>query len=458
MFFLWICWTTLATAAGLDQVEVGGLWGHPLSTDATALHWNPAGLAAKSGSAFMFEGAPQIAAVEIERDHPLFGGHSSYRTFAVAPFAAVKTKLGSLGLGLGLAVPYGKSSASIDGEFGVSSYSLVRGGSFTLAIQTGAAYDFGRVQVGGSLSTMVTTFSSQVNNSLVPDLVAGFGQKHFTEEYIEDSHYATTSRADGLSGVGFSGSLGIRVALNDTLTLGASYLHGSRVKVSGEARQTFACGRPDDEVGQAVLTFTGLCDADLKTHFTNEWRLPWRVQMAIQWQPKDEVELTAMGAFVRWSVFDNYRITIADVDTLNDIPDPTAKGLNSVRLNARDNQDTFWVALDGKVKVRERLLLGARITYDHPAVPIEVLSPNNFDGPTVAVGVLAAYSVLDRVQIGVSTTHQFIATRTVTDGAFGLTLERPEDTRLFWANNNGTYAGRITRLGLSLRGVFGGER
>jgi len=204
----------------------------------------------------------------------------------------------------------------------------------------------------------------------------------------------------------------------------------------------------------------GLCNQTLATEFTNEWRVPWRVQMAIQWHPSANVEWTFMGAFVRWSQFDAYAITISEVDTFNDVADATAESLHGTKINARDNRDTFWLSVDGKFKVGRRGLIGGRVTYDHAAVPERMLSANNFDAPTVHLGMLGAIQVAKPLQIGLSVTHQFLAPRTVTDGAFGLRLHKSEGekARLFWANNDGRYTGRITRLGLSLRGTFGGQQ
>lgn len=461
MWVIWLFWVHSAWSAGLDQLEIGGLWGHPLATDATALHWNPAGLSAESGTSWMVEAAPQFAQVRYERHHPLFGGLNQYRTAAVAPFAAVKTKLGRVGLGLGLSVPYGKASNSLDGPFGVGSYSLIRGGSFTAAAQAGLSYEvLDGVHIGGALSAQWTTFESQVNMSLVPELVSFLGERHFTNAYLEDPAYATTTRVDGISGLGWSGSLGLRAQLSSRVFLGLSYLHGAKVRVSGKGEQSFNCGRPEDEISAAALQLLGLCNQTLTTQFTNEWRVPWRVQMAVQWHPNHSSEWTFMGAYVRWSQFDAYAITISDVDTYNDVTNATAESLHGTKINARDNRDSFWLSVDGKFKVGPRGLIGGRVTYDHAAVPLEMLSANNFDAPTLHVGALGAIQVAKPIQIGVSVTHQFLVPRTVTEGAFGLSLHKPEGdkTRWFWANNNGRYSGRITRLGLSVRGTFGGQQ
>ena len=59
-----------AFAASLDLLEVGGLWGTPNATDATALWWNPASLAAGHGTRFNLSAAPTFATVNIQRADP----------------------------------------------------------------------------------------------------------------------------------------------------------------------------------------------------------------------------------------------------------------------------------------------------------------------------------------------------------------------------------------------------
>ncbi|MFN7146885.1 MAG: hypothetical protein ACK4YP_24130, partial [Myxococcota bacterium] len=67
-----------ARAASLDNLEIGGPWGSPTATDATAAWWNPAGLAAGRGTRVMVEGAPTFASVTYERAEPN-GGSDIYR-------------------------------------------------------------------------------------------------------------------------------------------------------------------------------------------------------------------------------------------------------------------------------------------------------------------------------------------------------------------------------------------
>ena len=97
----------------------------------------------------------------------------------------------------------------------------------------------------------------------------------------------------------------------------------------------------------------------------------------------------------------------------------------------------------------------------HPAAainPDSALSTNNYYANTVALSALAAVGPLGPITIGVSGEQQFLATRTVTDSAFGLRLdpEQRNQDRYYFPSSNGTYSGGITRLGVSVQGSFGG--
>ena len=61
--------SAFAHAANVDNLEIGGLWGSPGATDATALWWNPAGLAADTGTRVHLEGAPTLAGIKYDRDY-----------------------------------------------------------------------------------------------------------------------------------------------------------------------------------------------------------------------------------------------------------------------------------------------------------------------------------------------------------------------------------------------------
>jgi len=102
-------------------------------------------------------------------------------------------------------------------------------------------------------------------------------------------------------------------------------------------------------------------------------------------------------------------------------------------------------------------VLGGRVLYDMAAVPDAALSMNNYDANTVMLSGLLAARPARFLELGVSYTHQFIGTRTVTDSAFEMTLDtatRKED-RYFYPSANGTYSGSVNRLGVQARFAFG---
>ena len=87
----------VAQAASLDNLEMGGPWGTPAATDATAVWWSPAGLAMGHGTRVLIEGAPTFAVINVDRSDP-HGGPDQIRLQGAVPFAGVATDLGLHGL------------------------------------------------------------------------------------------------------------------------------------------------------------------------------------------------------------------------------------------------------------------------------------------------------------------------------------------------------------------------
>jgi len=115
--------------------------------------------------------------------------------------------------------------------------------------------------------------------------------------------------------------------------------------------------------------------------------------------------------------------------------------------------DSVWVGLDTRFQVNDQVLLGARVVRDAAAVPDEALLGNNYDANSVDVSGLVAFSPLNWLDLGVSGSHAFLATRTVSDSAFGMTLDEAgaKEDRWFYPHGKGTYAGSINRLGVQVR-------
>jgi hypothetical protein len=62
--------------------------------------------------------------------------------------------------------------------------------------------------------------------------------------------------------------------------------------------------------------------------------------------------------------------------------------------------------------------------------------------------------------IGLSYSHHFLMTRTTTTSAYTVTIDDANASadRYFYPSSNGTYGGSINRLGVVVRGGFGGSK
>lgn len=471
-----------ASAAGLDLLEVGGAWGTPGTTDATALWWNPAGLAAGHGTRFTLEAAPTFATVNINRTNPNYaydpngfgpeeydyGGLSQYKTTAVVPYLGVVSDFGldGLGIGIGLAVPQGKSAAG--SAEAPTRYHLIEGGNQALYLMAGGAYEIkDRVSFGFTGAYVDSSYASdlysEAGTALNDGLKESFDRSDsfYSDTMIEDDRYASRVSTDGdLKGSAITFGAGVRVKAHEKVAIAVAYRHGLRVDNRGTAKLDFSCPSTDDIFGRAGAQIQGICDADLTAQMTVGYNLPGRVQAGVVVTPTDKVRLEAMGGYVFWSVFKDYEIDIA-VDPASvpkDTPEQradTAALISQTKTWARDQQNSFWFGIDGKFDVHERVMLGGRVLYDKAAVPTDVLSPNNYDANTVSLTGLIVGKVLPQLQIGLSATQYIAQTREVTNSAFGVTMaEDKKDVRYFYPSMNGTFGSSITRIGISLRGQF----
>ena len=108
---------------------------------------------------------------------------------------------------------------------------------------------------------------------------------------------------------------------------------------------------------------------------------------------------------------------------------------------------------------RVDLRAGARVTYDHHAIPTSAVTPNNIDFDAVIAALMGEVKATKKLGIGVSYSHQFWMKREVTDSVFAVSLDPTIASagRYFYPSANGTYAGSVDRLSLFVRGRFGGD-
>lgn len=454
-------------AASLDSLELGGPWGSPGTTEPTALWWNPAGLAAGEGTRLLLEGAPTFARVDITRSEP-HGGADHLVLNGVLPFAGIASDLTvpGLGLGLGVGVPFVRGGAQAP-EGGPVRYHLREGRVEAIALMAGGGYEIKDIlALGAAVHVMKSGWDARLDNELMTDLgdqIELLGQDPgYTDADLEDPDYAATLDFQELQDWAVTAAFGLQVRPHPVLDLALTWVRGFHVDNAGELDMTFSCPPQEDTLGRFGAESKGLCDSSLSGAATVGYDLPGRWQGSVTVRPVPELSLEAMGGVVDWSVFDDYDIAITEVGARNpELPQDTVALLERTQTWARDNQDSFWLGLDAKGRLQERYTFGGRLLYDKAAVPPWALLANNYDADSVILGGSFAARVVGPQHLGLSWSHTFLATRTVTDSAFSMHVapeERPE-TRYNYPHGNGVYAGSVDRLGLALKLDFppGGE-
>lgn len=448
----------VARAASLDNIQIGGPWGTPTATDATAVWWNPAGIASGSGTRLMIELEPTLASFNYARTDP-HGGNDAYTLTGAVPYAGVASDLTvkGLGVGLGFAIPFVRGGTETV-DPGPGRYAMRVGNSRAIFILLGGGYNIlDKVAIGAGAAYVKSEWTAKVDTDTLPDLRQALideGQSPtYTDDDLENPRYGATTNFSNLSDDTFTFNAGIRVTPLENLAIGVTYVHGATVNNEGTVDIVFDCPPDEDTMGTFGADSLGLCHTTVPAKASVGYSLPSRVHGGVMWKPTPAVRLEAMGGWVGWSQYKDFNIQIWDAEVDEEKAKPMVE---QTRLWARDNIDTGWVGLDAKGTVGWRWTFGGRVLYDISAIPTNALSTNNWDGDSVDLVVLTAFKPIKPLEIGLSYEHDFIANRTVTDSVYGMTIEgTPKEDRYFYAHGNGEYSGSIDRLGISVRSQFG---
>ena len=508
--------STFSHAAGLDLLEVGGVWGTPGAENPTAVWWNPARLTRAPGTQILIESAYVTATVDHTRTNPNYGtidpelafdidgdgildtdydysGTEQLKFSGFSPFLGASSDLGTdrFALGAALFAPYAKGGASTK-EWGPSRYANRDANINVVYTSLAAAYqpmDWLSVGLAGSYAHALWDVNVDVESYTIlrdecatnpsADFLSGCGggeATNYQDGYIEAREYATTLDFHSLPADAFTVGGGFDVIASPTVAISLAYQHGLRLEHAGDLTYSFQC--PNDIENRAIAVFSGLCTKE-EGATTSEgvqaegtakigYNLPGRLQGGVVWTPNEKVRIEAMGGYVFWHVFTDYEIQTKVTNT-KQFPafseadaEYTAQLVSQDRKWARDSEDAMWAGVDGKVDTHEWLTLGGRILVDTPSVPTNVLSTNNLDAVTLSSTVAVFGHPMknrDALDIGLSFSHYLWVEREVTNSKFSLAVnpdERNAD-RYFYPSANGTYGGSVNRLALSVRGQFGGS-
>lgn len=454
-----------ASAASLDLLEVGGVYGTPNTDGGTAAWWNPAGFASSDGLQVHAEVAPTLGGVRYERDDP-HGGVDEYHTTAFIPFVGVTHGLNHDQFGIGAAVgtPFGRGGESLYDD-GAGRYHMRSGGSEAIYGLVGAAWrPRDQVAIGGVLSVVHSRWSAFLDSETLPDLeqaIHALGeQTHYTDAELEDPHYASTLETQGsLTDTRMSFGLGVKVLPDPDgrVTLALAYHHGVTLVHQGDVRILMGCPPQDDEIGRFGAESYGLCNDLLDGQMSVTYRLPARVHGGVRVRPIPQLSLELMGGWVNWSVYDDFEIRITGIEDNPGVDPDAAQLVNKEQAWARDARDSVWGALDAKATLLDGwLTVGGRALFDRAAVPDAAVSPNNYDANSVTVSGMAALHILPvKLDVVLSYGQGFMADRTITDSGYAVTLgadRLPE--RWYYPHANGHYSGWTRRAGVAVRWRF----
>ncbi|MEX1366682.1 MAG: outer membrane protein transport protein [Nannocystaceae bacterium] len=431
-----IAWSGTAHASGFAAARFGGEHGHPTTDNATAIYYNPAGIALSKGTHVFVDatmalrwasydrpGSAVNSPMSLESAPGANDGKSTLFNGIVAPFVGVTSDFGTDFIygGLSLYFPFGGSAVwdknpaytgseafpgAVDGT--QRWYSI--DGTIRSMYVTGAL-GFNIRKIGLSLGVSGSAIRSEVvtirarNSDGTDDLRSPSGQLIEGRSYID---------VNGWQG-GFAVGAVYNVLKKDKLFIGASYTSQPNIvggmTLEGDLSNTLSTAPPS--VTPVELTQT----------------IPEIVRLGFRWRPVEKVELRLFGDYTRWSVFDKQCVLDKGVDGRNCEFDGED--------NALDDPANFGGPGDGVVGVTQHLPRywrdagGVRVGasywflpqvegyvgagYDSSSVPLETLDPALMDMNKFSASVGARWQIVKHFALSLTSTSLFYVP-TKTDG------------------------------------------
>jgi long-chain fatty acid transport protein len=441
-------WTQPAFASGFSTARFGGEQGHPATDNATAIYYNPAGIAESEGFHVFVDGSLALRATSYthastgtpQEDVSVAGandGEATLFNFAAAPMIGASAKLGNFAVGAGFYVPFGGAASwdkneafegsqqyagPVDGVqrwFGIDG--SVQSAYFTLA----AAYKIPQARL-----------SLGVSGNLVRS------QAHTVRGVAIDSSGQNTLATEGralLDVSGFQGSFGVGAlfeALPKQLWIGASY----------QSRPNVAGGMKLD--GTLKLNLAGsVVNNDVELHQD----LPDIVRLGARYKPTPVMELRLFGDFSRWSALQDQCVALKGDEceiAENGAEEPgTSRPIVNI---ARRWEDAFAVRAGASYWPIPAAEVFAGLGYDGNAIPDETLEPSLTDFHDVSVALGGRFAITKQLHLAAAYTHIFYIGRDTTGDSTLNALENPSKV----PDSGGDYQQTIGVLNVNLDFAF----
>jgi long-chain fatty acid transport protein len=253
------------------------------------------------------------------------------------------------------------------------------------------------------------------------------------------------------SGSHWSWNAGVMFNRFPLLQAGASYTSGGTFNATGDATVDLP----------AALSTTGEATTiPAKAAFTIE--LPPIARLYLASQLNEKLLIGAGVNYEMWNVCCGTEETDVHVVVTNKdgeaigADDGSAIGIAKDQYNPARTWNAATFVLYGGYQLTPALWLGARGEYNQYAVPDYSVNAVNLDFENVGAMLGARYKIGKNLVLGVSYSHFFLFSRTITDSAWDRRdgNERFSPELPYKANANGTYSGYANNVGLRVAANF----
>jgi long-chain fatty acid transport protein len=444
-----------ARAAGFATQHFGGEQGNVVSTNPTALYYNPAGIGFSEGIHLFVDGDIALRHATWSHTAPIPGpsdqpeaqaGNTGtahlFNVFA-GPSLAATGKFGNFAIGAGLFVPFGGrvnwgSSDNTNLNLpltagGVQRWHMIDAALTFIQISAGAAYKLGPLAIGVTGNFI----NSQVTES--------------QGRTIPGSVDSTIEGRASLDVAGNNGSFGAGVMLEvvpNHLWLGGSYqaqpglgpqtLKGTFTIASGPA---------------PFYSQNGTLTHNVDFHES----LPDIFRGGLRFRASDALELRLYGDLTRWSKMTsqciNYTVS-GDACLVH--PDGTdATPSNSVVTNIPRNwKNTYGGNIGGSYWFKPEIEVFGGVSYETGAAPDSTMEPGAMDGNNVGVSLGGRFLIANYVYLAASYTQLQFLNRTVTDSQLSSVNGKTVSLPTYQQDGNGQYTQWVGFFDVNLEKQF----
>jgi long-chain fatty acid transport protein len=420
-------WSTSAGASGFSTARFGGEHGNPVTTNPTAIYYNPAGIAESTGYHIFVDGNLALRSSSYTHtpsptDTPEPKGAEGANTdeatlfnVVAAPMLGATAKFGDLAVGAGFYVPFGGMSKwdtndKFDGNNqlpgavdGAQRWATIEGSLQSMYMTLAAAYQIPKT--GLSLGVSGNLIRSQIRtirarNADGSNSIANVDSERNPTDVVEGRSLVDVSGWQGSFGVG-----AMYQAMPDKLWLGLSYQ--ARPNISGG--MTLSGTLTNNLAG----TPTPAEDIDVTQD------LPDIIRLGARFKPSPELELRLFGDFTRWSSLERHCLGTkgkeckvaedgATPKLADGSDDPNVGTLQNI---PRDWQDAFGVRAGASYWLSPPIELFGGAGYDGSAVPDETLEPSLSDFNKISVAVGGRFAIGDHLHAALSYTQLIYLSR-----------------------------------------------